>query len=49
MEERLEYYRQKYGENFRIPEEMLREEKKIKGKSMLSKIFGALIPRKKRK
>jgi ATP-dependent RNA helicase RhlB len=48
MEERLEYYRQKYGDDFRVPEGMLREEKKLKGKSMLARVLSALKPKKKK-
>jgi ATP-dependent RNA helicase RhlB len=39
IEERIAYYRQKYGDNFRVTEEMLRDERSSK-KTLLQKIKG---------
>ena len=47
MEERLEYYRQKYGEDFKVTEEMLRSDKKKKHKSIVMRVLRALKPGKK--
>ena len=42
------YYREKYGDDFRVPEAMIREENKRKKGSILSRIFKALRPKKKK-